>query len=373
MKNQHCHTSTEAAHSPPVRPASGRGTWRKPPGRFASTSTVRVADGWFLDMADLPQARVPTTIHVEHARSIISRNQSPDVPFEQSINPYRGCEHGCIYCYARPSHAFVDLSPGLDFETRIFAKKNAAKLLAKEITASGYQCTPINLGANTDPYQPAEKKHKITRSILQVLARHRHPVTIITKGALVLRDLDILTDMAADNLVSVAVSITTLKNDLKRIMEPRAASVQARLTTISTLSENGIPTTLLLAPVIPAINDSEIEHIVHASADAGVCSAHYIFLRLPFEVKELFVDWLQEYFPLRARHVTNLLRAARNGKLNDPRFGNRMQGEGPYAEMIGKRFARAVRECGLSVREESPLNTAAFKAQHPASAQLSLL
>lgn len=374
MKNQNPNTPSKHQQAGrPRPPMRGRGSWRKPPGRFATRETMPIDDGWFLDDVDQPPSQVATTLHTEQARSIISRNQSPDVPFEQSVNPYRGCEHGCVYCYARPSHAFVDLSPGLDFETEIFYKKNAAHLLAQEISAPGYQCTPINLGANTDPYQLAEKKLRITRSLLEVFARHRHPVTIITKSALVLRDLDILTDLAADNLVSVAVSVTTLKNDLKRSLEPRAASPQARLRTIRELHDNGIPTTLLLAPVIPAINDSEIEQIVRACAAAGATYAHYVFLRLPFEVKELFVTWLQEHYPLRARHVMNLLRSARNGTENDPRFGYRMSGSGPYAQMIGKRFDRVVRECGLTQRETLELNTALFTEQHPANAQLSLL
>ena len=351
----------------------GRGTWSSPAGRFDLTHTEPVDDGWFLDLDDLPPARVPTQLHEEQARSIISRNRSPDVPFEQSINPYRGCEHGCVYCYARPSHSIVSLSPGLDFETQIFFKKNAARLLEKEITAPSYQCSPINLGANTDPYQPAEKKFRITRSILKVLERHRHPVTIVTKGALILRDLDILERMAEDNLVSVAISVTTLKNELKRTLEPRTASPAQRLKAIRMLAAHGIPTTLLLAPVIPAVNDAEIEAVVAAAANAGAQQGHYIFLRLPYEVKELFVEWLQEHFPMRARHVMNLMSEARNGQANDPRFGYRMTGSGPYAQMIRRRFEKAARQYGLTTRESVALNTALFNDGHPANAQLDLL
>ncbi len=355
------------------RVRSGRGVAASPTPRFARRSHEAVSDGWYMDPQDLPPPKVPTKIHPEIARTIISRNQSPDVPFDQSINPYRGCEHGCVYCYARPSHSFVDLSPGLDFETRIFAKTNAAVQLERELTTPGYRCSPINLGANTDPYQPVEKERRITRDILEVLDRLDHPVTIITKGSLILRDIDILERMANRNLVSVAISITTLDNSLKRTLEPRTASPTARLRTVRELNAKGIPVTLLLAPVIPALNDHEIEAIVNAAADAGVTSANYIFLRLPYEVKELFADWLIEHYPLRARHVLNLVGDSRNGKANDSDFSQRMSGTGPYAKMIQTRFDNVVNKRGLNTSERPELDTSLFTRNHPSQAQLSLL
>ncbi|MFK8028929.1 MAG: PA0069 family radical SAM protein [Gammaproteobacteria bacterium] len=350
----------------------GRGTGSSPTPRFTHKSKEAVADSWYL-RADDSQKPVATKVHVEQARTVISRNQSPDVPFNQSINPYRGCEHGCVYCYARPSHSFVDLSPGLDFETQIFAKTNAAALLERELLAPGYRCSPINLGANTDPYQPVEKDKGITREILEVLDRLDHPVTIITKGALILRDLDILERMAKRNLVSVAISITTLDNKLKRTLEPRAASPGARLRTMRELTARGIPVTLLLAPVIPALNDHEIESIVNAAADAGARSARYIFLRLPFEVKELFSDWLIDHYPLRARHVLNLIGESRGGKAYDADFAQRMTGTGPYAKMIRKRFDNVVSKRHLNVSEQVELDTGLFTRNHPSQAQLSLI
>ncbi len=352
---------------------SGRGVAASPKPRFARFSSEAVSDDWFMEPDDLPPTKIPTRVHDEIVRSIISRNQSPDVPFDQSINPYRGCEHGCVYCYARPSHSFVDLSPGLDFETRLFAKTNAAATLERELMAPGYQCSPINLGANTDPYQPLEKERKITREVLEVLDRLDHPVTIITKGSLILRDLDILERMAHRNLVSVAVSITTLDDSLKRTLEPRTASPSARLRVVKELSKRGIPVTLLLAPVIPALNDHEIESIVRAAANAGATSARYIFLRLPYEVKELFADWLIDHYPLKARHVLNLVSDSRNGKANDSDFSQRMTGTGPYARMIQTRFDKVVKKCGLDVTERPQLDTSQFARNHPSRSQLSLL
>lgn len=352
---------------------SGRGTSAAPTPRFARQAKEAVVDDWFLHADDLPARKVRTKVHVEQARSIISRNQSPDVPFDQSINPYRGCEHGCVYCYARPSHSYVDLSPGLDFETQLFAKTNAASVLEQELLAPDYVCTPINLGANTDPYQPIEKKRRITRQVLNVLDRLDHPVTIITKSSLILRDVDILKRMAERNLVSVAVSITTLDGKLKRTLEPRTASPEARLRTVRELSAHGIPVTLLLAPVIPALNDHEIEAIVDAAADAGVRSARYIFLRLPFEVKTLFSDWLIEHYPLRARHVLNLVGESRGGKAYNADFAQRMTGTGAYAKMIRSRFDRIVSKRGLNQSEQVPLDCERFTRNHPSQAQLSLL
>ncbi len=282
------------------------------------------------------------------ARSIISRNNSPDIPFSQSINPYQGCEHGCVYCYARPTHAYLDLSPGVDFETRLSYKRNAAQVLERELAKPGYKCSSITIGANTDPYQPVEKEHRITRQLLQVLQRHRHPVAIITKGALVTRDIDILADMAADGLCSVAISITTLDDALKRRLEPRAASGRARLATMEALSSAGIPVTLLLAPVIPALNDQEIERILQASQTAGAMAAAYILLRLPLEIRDLFFEWLQQHYPLRARHVISLLRQSRGGAHYDSRFGHRMRGTGTFAELIEQRFRVSCNRLGLT-------------------------
>jgi DNA repair photolyase len=287
------------------------------------------------------------------ARSIISRNTSPDIPFSLSINPYQGCEHGCIYCYARPTHAYLDLSPGIDFETRLTYKRNAAALLERELARPGYECSCITLGANTDPYQPVEKEHRITRQLLEVLQRRRHPVAIITKGALVTRDIDILGEMAADGLCSVALSITTLDANLKRNLEPRAASGPARLAAVEALSSAGIPVTVLFAPVIPALNDSEMETILARSHSVGATAAAYILLRLPLEIRELFFEWLQHHYPLRAQHVISVLRQCRGGVDYDSRFGHRMRGTGAFAELLSQRFKVACKRLGLASGEGS--------------------
>ena len=287
------------------------------------------------------------------ARSIISRNSSPDIPFSQSINPYQGCEHGCVYCYARPTHAYLDLSPGIDFETRLTYKRNAAAVLERELAKPGYQCSCITLGANTDPYQPVEREHRITRQLLEVLQRQRHPVAIITKGALVTRDIDILAEMAADGLCSVAISITTLDAELKRTLEPRAASGPARLAAAETLAAAGIPVSVLFAPVIPALNDSEMETILSRSRDAGATAAAYILLRLPLEVRELFFEWLQQHYPLRAQHVMSILRQCRGGVDYDSRFGHRMRGTGTFAELLSQRFRVTCKRLGLAQSEGS--------------------
>jgi DNA repair photolyase len=294
------------------------------------------------------------------ARTIIARNSSPDVPFDQSINPYQGCEHGCIYCYARPTHAYLDLSPGLDFETRLTVKRNAPGLLELELSRPGYRCATITLGANTDPYQPVEKQYGVTRQLLEVLQRRRHPVSIITKGSLITRDLDILSAMAQEQLCSVAISITTLDSDLKRTMEPRAASAGARLAAIKALSDAGVPVTLLLAPVIPALNDSELETILASARDAGAVGAGYLLLRLPLEIGDLFLEWLRQHYPLRADHVISLLRQSRGGELYDSRFGHRMRGTGVFADLLEKRFQRACRRLGLSRGEGIELRTDLF-------------
>ncbi|MEE4143622.1 MAG: PA0069 family radical SAM protein [Halieaceae bacterium] len=307
-----------------------------------------------IDWDDGVEGPTPVTeCRAVDARSIISRNRSPDIPFSQSINPYQGCEHGCIYCYARPTHAYLDLSPGIDFETRLTYKRNAATLLERELAKPGYACSCITLGANTDPYQPIEKEHRITRQLLEVLQRQRHPVAIITKGALVTRDIDILAEMAADGLCSVAMSITTLDANLKRTLEPRAASGPARLAAAEALAAAGIPVTVLFAPVIPALNDSEMETILGRSRDAGATAAAYILLRLPREIRELFFEWLQQHYPLRARHVISVLRQCRDGGDNDSRFGHRMRGTGTFAELLSQRFRVACKRLGLARSEGS--------------------
>jgi DNA repair photolyase len=303
----------------------------------------------------------PTTVVTEErAKSIIARNDSPDIPFTQSINPYRGCEHGCVYCYARPSHAFLNLSPGLDFETRLFAKVNAAELLRAELARPGYVCDPISLGANTDPYQPIEREYRITRSLLEVLAEHDHPLTIVTKNALVERDADILAPMAQKGLAKVFLSIATLDHDIARPMEPRASAPARRLEAIRCLTAAGIPTGVVVAPVVPFLTDHDIERVLMAAAEAGATAAGYVLLRLPFEVKEIFKAWLEAHFPLRAEHVMSRVRAMREGRANDPEFGSRMKGTGRFADLLAQRFERACSRLGLD-RDRSPLDTTLFR------------
>ncbi|MAT93159.1 MAG: radical SAM protein [Halioglobus sp.] len=345
-------------HAPAPRPpaqgkATGRGTADNPHNRFAPLA-VQWDDG-------IEGPSPVTECRPLQARSIIARNHSPDVPFAQSINPYQGCEHGCIYCYARPTHAYLDLSPGLDFETRLGCKVNAAQLLVRELDRGAYRCAPLTLGANTDPYQPVEKEQRITRSVLEVLQRCDHPVTLITKGALVTRDSDILADMATRGLCSVAISITTLDDDLKRRLEPRAASAAARLAAMESLARAGVPVTLLFAPVIPGLNEQELESVVARAADAGAVDANYILLRLPLEVAGLFRQWLQQHYPLRAAHVMSVLRQSRGGADNDPRFGHRMRGSGPFADLIARRFELACRRSGLQQRHSTELRTDLFR------------
>ena len=288
-----------------------------------------------------------TELRAMRSRRIIASNSSPDVPFDRSINPYQGCEHGCIYCYARPSHSYLDLSPGLDFETKIFYKPNAAARLAEEWEKPGYRCEPITIGANTDPYQPAERTTRVTRELLELFVAHSHPVSIITKGTLITRDLDLLGKLARLNLCSVAISLPTMKRDLKRVMEPRVPSAEARLRAMEQLSEAGVPVCALLAPLIPALNDDEIERVLEAASNAGAREAAYIFLRLPHEVKDLFKEWLRTHFPDRAARVMGLVREAGGGRDYDNRFGIRQTGRGPYADLLGKRFRAACRRFGL--------------------------
>ena len=348
---------------------TGRGALSNPPGRFDKQQLASVDDGWYQEEA--PES-IATTLEPDRAREVITTNDSPDIPFEQSINPYRGCESSCIYCYARPSHAYMGLSPGLDFESRLFYKADAAKVLERQLARPGYVCKAITLGANTDPYQPVERRMKVTRSILEVLARTHHPVAIITKHALVLRDLDLLAGMAREGLVSVAVSVTTLDTELKRVMEPRAASPQARLRTLAALSAAGVPTSVMAAPMIPALNDHELEAILEAAAAAGARWAGYVLLRLPYEIKDLFREWLAEHFPDRAAHVMSLIRDMRGGRDYDSRFGTRMRGTGPYAQLLGNRFRLACRRLELNLEPRAPLDTSRFRPPGPAVAQLQL-
>jgi DNA repair photolyase len=336
----------------------GRGALSNPPPRYLGERTEAVDDGWY--QQELPDS-IATEVRPEPARTIISRNDSPDIPFEQSINPYRGCEHGCVYCYARPSHAYMDLSPGIDFETKIFYKADAGRLLERELARPGYVPKQITLGANTDPYQPLERRLRVTRSVLEVLERTRHPVSIVTKGALIARDLDLLGSLARDGLVNVLVSVTTLDVELKRMLEPRAASPAARLRAVRELTAAGVPTGVLVAPIIPAVNDSEIERIIEAVAAAGAMSAGYVLLRLPHELKQLFREWLEEHLPDRAEHVMALVRDARGGRENDPRFGSRMVGTGAWAKLLADRFALACRRHGIERRRLPEPSVAHFK------------
>ncbi|UTW13184.1 PA0069 family radical SAM protein [Marinobacterium rhizophilum] len=351
-----------------TKPLQGRGALSNPANRFAPTRSDidPVEDG------DMP-ARIATVQIDERPKSIISRNQSPDVPFEQSINPYRGCEHGCIYCFARPNHAYWDLSPGIDFETHIIVKQGAAEQLERELRAKNYRCRPITLGANTDPYQPIEQQRRITRELLEVLARFRHPFSIITKGALISRDLDILGAMAEQQLCSVMISMTTLDPQLKRTLEPRAAGPRTRLDAIRQLSDAGVPVGVLLAPLIPMINDRELEAMLEASAAAGARSAGFVFIRLPREVEGLFREWLDCHYPERAGHVMSLIAQSRNGAAYDCRFGSRMRGEGLFAEMIAQRFRLATNKFGLRADRRSPLRTDLFCVPPRAGDQLPLL
>lgn len=340
------------------QPLKGRGALSNPTGRFERNRQEAVDDGWYQE--EVPDF-IPTSIEPDRARSVITRNDSPDIPFEQSINPYRGCSHGCSYCYARPSHSYVGLSAGLDFETRLFYKKDAGKLLQEELRRPGYVCKPITLGANTDPYQPIERRMRVTRDILEVLARCRHPVTIITKSALVLRDLDLLAGLARDGLAGVGVSITTLDAELKRVMEPQAASPRARLEAVARLNEAGVPTGVMVAPVIPALTDHEMEAILEAAAAAGARWAGYVLLRLPYEVKDLFREWLAAHHPDRADHVMSLVREMRGGKDYDSSFGTRMRGTGPVAELLRSRFHVACRRLGLGATRAQPPDTSLFR------------
>jgi len=356
----------------PPAPVKGRGATFNPANRFRRELREAVDDGWAAPSpppaeadggADADAGAPPppkTIVRIAPARTIISRNDSPDIPFTQSINPYQGCEHGCIYCYARPSHAYLDLSPGLDFETRLFAKPNAAELLRAELALPGYRCEPIALGANTDPYQPIEREWKITRSVIEVLAACDHPLTITTKGAAIERDIDLLAAMARKNLVRVFVSIGMLDKTLARKLDPRAPAPQRRLELIELLAQAGVPVGVIVAPVIPQLTDKDLEAVLDAAAAHGATFAGWTMLRLPREVAPLFRAWLDAHYPLRAAHVMSLVNQIRGGRDNDPRFGARMRGSGELAELIAKRFAIARRRLGL-MDYRAPLDVSRFR------------
>lgn len=338
----------------PTATIKGRGAADNPQGRFEKL--VRSPDA-----ESEVEAKPKTVVTLRDARSIIARNDSPDLPFTQSINPYQGCEHGCIYCYARPSHAYLGLSPGLDFETRLFAKANAAELLRKELSHPSYRCDVISLGANTDPYQPIEREHRITRSILEVLREFGNPVGIVTKGSLIERDLDLLEPMARERLVHVFVSAGSLDGEIARTLEPRASAPYRRIETVRRLSAAGVPVGVLVAPIIPFLNDKDMEAVLEAASEAGARMAGYTLVRLPWEVKELFKNWLERHYPLKADHIMARIRDTRGGRENDPRFGSRMSGEGTFADLLRNRFDVACRRLGLNAGERNRLDTSKFR------------
>lgn len=347
----------------------GRASGINPTGRFEPVSRHVFDDGWNT-LEDLPPFK--TDVQIEQPRKIITRNSSPDIAFDRSINPYRGCEHGCVYCFARPTHSYMGLSAGLDFESRLFAKPDAARLLEKELARPGYKAQTIAIGTNTDPYQPVEKQWRIMRSLLEVLEAHAHPVAIVTKSALVRRDIDILSRMAERGLAKVALSVTTLDRKLSRTMEPRAATPTRRLETMRMLADAGIPVSVMAAPIIPGLNDHEVERILDSARAAGAREAGFIILRLPLEVSGIFKEWLLRHYPDRYRHVMSLLRSMRGGKDYDAEFGKRMRGSGPYAWQIGRRFEIAARRLGLNT-EKKRLRTDLFSSAEHSARQLSLL
>ncbi|HWJ89228.1 MAG TPA: PA0069 family radical SAM protein [Pelagibacterium sp.] len=356
--------SRPVIESPKLR---GRGASSNQSGRFEVHKREMFADGWEPE----PDEDFETREHIERAKSIITRNVSPDIGFDRSINPYRGCEHGCSYCFARPSHAYLGHSAGIDFERDIYIKVNAAELLRAELANPRYRPKPIAIGTNTDPYQPLERKYKIMRSVLKVLLEAKHPVTIVTKSALIVRDLDILTKMARQGLVSVGISVTSMDHKLSRFMEPRASTPVRRLEALRLLSESGIPTRVMAAPMIPAVNDHELERILDAGKAQGATAASMILLRLPGEVRDIFREWLLKTYPDKVRHVMGLVRDYRNGQDNDPRFGSRFTGEGPYAVLMQQRFEKAAARLGLN-EKSAPLRTDLFVHPPKETAQLSL-
>ena len=355
----------------PAKAVKGRGAISNPTGRFEPARRELTDDGWMPpEDEDLPKPQ--TQVRVDATRTIIARNDSPDIGFDRSINAYRGCEHGCVYCFARPTHAYFGLSSGLDFETKIFIKPDAARLLEQELRRKGYDVAPIAMGTNTDPYQPLEREHRITRGILEVLRDYRHPFTIVTKNHLVTRDLDILGPMGKDNLCRVGLSVTTLDRDLARKMEPRASTPGKRIEAIRLLAEAGVSAGVMAAPMIPALNDMELERILEAAAEAGAAWAAHTVLRLPYEIKDLMREWLEEHAPLKAKHVLSLVQEMRGGRLNDPNFGGRMRGEGAYAEALSLRVRLAKKRLGLD-RDLPPLDCTQFKKPARAGDQLALL
>jgi len=363
------HTTTRTVRPPSAAPMRGRGAHTNASGRYERFARALEDDGWG---SAPPETRLPTREIKDAARTIITRNQSPDLSFDRSINPYRGCEHGCSYCYARPSHAYLGLSPGLDFETQLYFKPEAAKLLERELRAPGYVPRSMAMGTNTDPYQPIERTRRITRSILEVLAAFRHPVAIVTKSALVTRDIDILGPMAEDGLAKVALSVTTLDAGLARAMEPRASTPAKRLEAISLLTRAGIPTAVMTAPMIPGLTDMELEAILERAAAAGARQAGYVVLRMPYEIKDLFREWLAAHVPDRAERVIKLMREMRGGKDYDAQWSQRQVGRGPYADLIAKRFRLAVKRYGLSMQRLG-LRTDLFEVPPAPGDQLALL
>ncbi|TWF57289.1 PA0069 family radical SAM protein [Neorhizobium alkalisoli] len=347
----------------------GRAAGLNPSGRFEAERREAFDDGW-QTLEELEPFK--TEVQVEKPRTAITRNDSPDIGFDRSINPYRGCEHGCIYCFARPTHSFMGLSPGLDFESKLFAKPDVPKLLERELSRPDYKVRAIAIGTNTDPYQPLEREWRIMRQILEVLHKANHPVAIVTKSALIMRDIDILADMASKGLAKVGISVTTLDRKLARTMEPRAATPTKRLEAIKALTDAGIPTAVMASPIIPALNDHEIERILEAGHAAGATEASYVLLRLPLEVSPLFKDWLLQHYPNRYRHVMSLVRSMRGGKDYDAEFGKRMKGAGPYAWQIGRRFEMATKRLGMT-RRGFPLRDDIFLRPNGAGIQLSLL
>lgn len=355
------------------KPIKGRGAVTQPTGRFETRSVEPIDDGWG-SLEDSVSERIETQLFEERARSVISRNDSPDISFEQSINPYRGCGHGCVYCYARPAHAYMNLSPGLDFETKIFWKPNAAEVLEKELRKPGYVCKRIHIGGNTDPYQPVEKDLHVTRQVLEVLLRFRHPVSIITKGAaLMLRDLDLMEQFARLGLIGVAVSVTSLDDELKRTLEPRTSSAKMRLRLIRELASRAIPVSVMAAPMIPFVNDRELEAILEAAAQAGATSAGYVTLRLPHELEGIFSAWLEAHVPDRAAHVMSLVRQMQGGRHYDSRWGVRQKGTGQYAELLAQRFELACRRFKLNAFERRAHDTSQFQVPEQAGDQMRLL
>ena len=340
-------------------PVRGRGAKSNASGRFETLTRGVFDDGWG-DDEDAPPPKLVTTLTADAARTLLSYNESPDISFDRSINPYRGCEHGCIYCYARPAHAYLGLSPGVDFETRLFFKPDAARLLERELSAKAYACKPVHIGGDTDPYQPAEKGLRITRGVLDVLERFNHPFSIITKSALIIRDADILSRMGQGGLARAFVSITTLDRRLARSMEPRAATPERRLQAVRALAEAGAVVGVLFAPVIPGLNDHELEAVLERARAAGASSASYVVLRLPLEIKDLFREWLAAEHPDRARRVMSLVRQTRGGKDYDPDWAQRMKGSGPVADLIGQRYRRACASLGF-VTKRTPLRTDLFR------------